>query len=120
MPRDPDTDRDGLTDGWETTTDLENNEYGATDPLNRDSDFNEAIDGGAPEDIVKEKGLLKVEGDIVETAAQEAIAENPQSVDDYRAGKEKALNALVGAVMKKTRGRADAKATREILLAKLG
>ena len=76
--------------------------------------------GGAPEDIVKEKGLLKVEGDIVNTAAQEAIAENPQSVDDYRAGKEKALNALVGAVMKKTRGRADAKAAREILLEKLG
>ena len=76
--------------------------------------------GGAPEDIVKEKGLLKVEGDIVETAAQEAIAENPQSVDDYRAGKEKALNALVGAVMKKTRGRADAKAARDILLEKLG
>ena len=75
---------------------------------------------GAPEDIVKEKGLLKVEGDIVETAAEEAIAENPQSVDDYRAGKEKALNALVGAVMKKTRGRADAKAAREILLEKLG
>ena len=75
--------------------------------------------GGAPEDIVKEKGLLKVEGDIVETAAEEAIAENPQSVDDYRAGKEKALNALVGAVMKKTRGRADARTAREILLEKL-
>ena len=48
------------------------------------------------------------------------VKENPQYVDDYRAGKEKALNALVGAVMKKTRGRADAKAAREILLEKLG
>ncbi|MCK5641962.1 MAG: hypothetical protein KAJ19_14255, partial [Gammaproteobacteria bacterium] len=46
LPRDPDTDRDGLTDGWETTADPENNEYGATDPLNRDSDFDKAIDGG--------------------------------------------------------------------------
>ena len=46
MPRDPDTDRDGLIDGWETTADLENNEYGANDPLNRDSDFDKAIDGG--------------------------------------------------------------------------
>ena len=37
------------------------------------------------------------------------VKENPQSVADYRAGKEKVLNALVGAVMKKTRGRADGK-----------
>ncbi len=75
--------------------------------------------GGAPEDIVKEKGLLKVEGDIVEKAALEAIKENPQAVADYRAGKEKALNSLVGAVMKKTKGRADARAARELLLRKL-
>ena len=46
LPRDPDTDRDGLTEGWEATADPENNEYGATDPLNRDSDFDKAIDGG--------------------------------------------------------------------------
>ena len=48
------------------------------------------------------------------------VKENPQSVADYRAGKEKVLNALVGAVMKKTRGRGDAKAARAILLEKLG
>jgi aspartyl-tRNA(Asn)/glutamyl-tRNA(Gln) amidotransferase subunit B len=76
--------------------------------------------GGSPEDIVKEKGLLKVEGDIVETAALEAIKENPQAVADFKAGKEKALNSLVGAVMKKTKGRADARAAREILVRKLG
>jgi aspartyl-tRNA(Asn)/glutamyl-tRNA(Gln) amidotransferase subunit B len=69
---------------------------------------------------LEKEGLLKVEGDIVETAAEEAIAENSQSVADYRAGKEKALNALVGAVMKKTRGRADARTAREMLLGKLG
>ncbi len=39
---------------------------------------------------------------------------------DYRAGKEKALNSLVGAVMKKTKGRADARTAREVLLEKLG
>ena len=75
--------------------------------------------GGSPDDIVKEKGLLKVEGDIVATAADEAINENPQAVADYRAGKEKALNSLVGAVMKKTKGRADARTAREMLLGKL-
>ncbi len=76
--------------------------------------------GGSPEGIVKEKGLLKVEGDIVETAALEAIKENLQAVADFKSGKEKALNSLVGAVMKKTKGRADARAAREILLKKLG
>lgn len=75
--------------------------------------------GGSPEEIVAEKGLLKVEGDIVETAALEAIKENPQAVADFKAGKEKALNSLVGAVMKKTKGRADARAAREILMRKL-
>ncbi|KPQ44781.1 MAG: aspartyl/glutamyl-tRNA amidotransferase subunit B [Candidatus Methanoperedens nitroreducens] len=76
--------------------------------------------GGSPEEIVKEKGLLKVEGDIVSTAAEEAIKENPVAVSDFKAGKEKALNSLVGSVMKKTKGRADARAAREILLGKLG
>src|SRR3990170_6127548 len=57
--------------------------------------------GGSPEDIVKEKGLVIVEGDIVDIAALEALQENPQAVADYRAGKEKAMNSLVGAVMKK-------------------
>lgn len=75
--------------------------------------------GGTPLQIVKEKGLIKVEGDIVKTAAREAIQENPQAVMDFRAGKEKALNSLVGQVMKKTQGRADARAVREILLENL-
>ena len=76
--------------------------------------------GGTPKEIVKEKGIVKEEGDIVETGALEAIKENPQAVADYKAGKEKALNSLVGAVMKKTKGRADARAVREVLLGKLG
>ncbi len=75
--------------------------------------------GGSPDEIIKEKGLAVVEGDIVETAALEAIKENPQAVADYKAGKEKALNSLVGAVMKKTKGRADARTVREVLMGKL-
>jgi aspartyl-tRNA(Asn)/glutamyl-tRNA(Gln) amidotransferase subunit B len=70
--------------------------------------------------ILEDKGLLKVEGDIVDAAAQEAIKENPQAVADFKAGKEKALNSLVGAVMKKTKGRADARTVREALMGKLG
>lgn len=69
--------------------------------------------------ILEDKGLLKVEGNIVETAALEAIMENPRAVADYKAGKEKAFNRLVGKVMEKLRGRADARSVREILLEKL-
>lgn len=76
--------------------------------------------GGSPDDIVMEKRLLKVEGDIVSTAVLEAINENPQAVTDFKAGKEKALNSLIGSVMKKTKGRADARTAREVLLEKLG
>jgi len=76
--------------------------------------------GGSPEEIIKKKGLVIVAGDIVETAALEAIKENPTAVADYRAGKEKALNSLVGAVMKKTKGGADARTVREVLMEKLG
>ncbi|WP_129598026.1 Asp-tRNA(Asn)/Glu-tRNA(Gln) amidotransferase subunit GatB [Methanohalophilus profundi] len=73
-------------------------------------------EGGSPMDIVKEKGLLKVEGDVVDQAVEEVLKENPEALEDYFAGKEKSLNFLVGQVMKKTRGRADARSVREMML----
>jgi aspartyl-tRNA(Asn)/glutamyl-tRNA(Gln) amidotransferase subunit B len=44
----------------------------------------------------------------VQKAVREAVKENAAAVADYRAGSERALNFIVGAVMKKTRGKADA------------
>ncbi|SES96576.1 aspartyl/glutamyl-tRNA(Asn/Gln) amidotransferase subunit B [Methanococcoides vulcani] len=75
--------------------------------------------GGSPMDVVKEKGLLKVEGDIVTQAVSESIVENEEAVQDYLGGTEKSLNFLVGQVMKKTKGRADARQARELLIAAL-
>jgi len=72
--------------------------------------------GGTPAAIVKEKGLIKVEEDIVTKAVTEVLEENPEALQDYLGGKEKSLNFLVGQVMKKTAGRSDAKTTREMLL----
>jgi len=72
--------------------------------------------GGTPLDIVNEKGLLRVEDDVVTRAVSEVIGENVPAVEDYLAGKEQSLNFLVGQVMKKTRGRADAREVRETLL----
>lgn len=67
--------------------------------------FEENID---PEKYVEEKGLKTVndEGALRKTI-EEVIAANPQSVEDYRNGKEKALGFLVGQTMKAMKGKAD-------------
>lgn len=61
-----------------------------------------------PEQYVEEKGLKTVhdEGALLK-AVEEVIAGNPQSVADYRGGKEKALGFLVGQTMKAMKGKAD-------------
>ena len=63
--------------------------------------------GGSPQEIIKARGLGKAEDDAVQKAVQEAVAENAAAIADYRAGSERALNFIVGQVMKKTRGKAD-------------
>ena len=64
--------------------------------------------GGSPQEIVKALGLGRAEDDAVQKAVKEAVAESAAAVADYRAGSERALNFIVGAVMKKTRGKASA------------
>ncbi len=61
-----------------------------------------------PEKYVEEKGLKTVndEGALRKTV-EEVIANNPQSVEDYRNGKEKAIGFLVGQTMKAMKGKAD-------------
>ncbi|HSD58589.1 MAG TPA: Asp-tRNA(Asn)/Glu-tRNA(Gln) amidotransferase subunit GatB, partial [Methanotrichaceae archaeon] len=63
--------------------------------------------GGSPQEIVKDRGLGKAEDEAVVKAVKEAVAESSAAVADYKAGGEKALNYIVGQVMKKTRGKAD-------------
>jgi len=59
--------------------------------------------------IVTRLGLTKTTGDTaaISAAIEEVISENPKALGDYRNGGSKALNFLVGQVMKKTRGKAD-------------
>ncbi|WNY23997.1 Aspartyl/glutamyl-tRNA(Asn/Gln) amidotransferase subunit B [Methanimicrococcus hongohii] len=76
-------------------------------------------EGGKPADIVKAKGLAMVADDFIATAAKEAIAESPDAVADYKAGTEKALNFIVGKVMQKAKGKADARLAREMVLKEL-
>jgi aspartyl-tRNA(Asn)/glutamyl-tRNA(Gln) amidotransferase subunit B len=56
----------------------------------------------------------------LEAIVDEVLAANPKSVEEFRAGKEKALNALVGQVMKASRGKANPTQVNEVLRSKLG
>ncbi|MBD5475212.1 MAG: Asp-tRNA(Asn)/Glu-tRNA(Gln) amidotransferase subunit GatB [Lachnospiraceae bacterium] len=69
-----------------------------------------------PEQYVEEKGLKTVndEGALRKTI-EEVIAGNPQSVEDYRNGKEKAIGFLVGQTMKAMKGKADPAAVNQML-----
>jgi aspartyl-tRNA(Asn)/glutamyl-tRNA(Gln) amidotransferase subunit B len=76
--------------------------------------------GKAPGDIVKEKGLLQVsDAGALEGFIEEAIAKNPKSVADFKAGNDAAINFLKGQVMKLSKGKANPQLVGEILLHKL-
>ena len=79
-----------------------------------------AATGKAADVIVKEKGLVQVsDTGLIEKAVENAIAANPVAVAEFKAGKQKAVGALVGAVMKETGGKANPKVVNEILQKKL-
>ena len=71
--------------------------------------------------IVREKGLGQIsdEGALLQVV-EDVIATNPQSVEDYRAGKEKAIGFLVGQIMKATKGQANPGLVNKLLKDKLG
>ncbi|MBO8126255.1 MAG: Asp-tRNA(Asn)/Glu-tRNA(Gln) amidotransferase subunit GatB [Firmicutes bacterium] len=76
--------------------------------------------GKDPDDIVKEKGLAQISDTAeLEKVVAEVIAANPQSVEDFRNGKDRAIGFLVGQVMKATKGRANPKLVNELLRKKL-
>jgi aspartyl-tRNA(Asn)/glutamyl-tRNA(Gln) amidotransferase subunit B len=76
---------------------------------------------GSPDEVVAARGLVVVSDDAALGAAvDEAIAAHPDIADKVRAGKVAAAGALVGAVMKATRGQADAARVRELILDRLG
>lgn len=75
--------------------------------------FTEDID---PEKYVEEKGLKSMnDEEALRATIQEVINSNPQAVEDYHNGKQKAIGALVGQTMKATQGKADPGAVNKIL-----
>jgi aspartyl-tRNA(Asn)/glutamyl-tRNA(Gln) amidotransferase subunit B len=79
------------------------------------------LDGeGDPASVMAARGLELVADDgALAAAVDAAIAANPDVAEKVRDGKHQAVGALIGAVMKQMRGKADAAAARELLLARL-
>lgn len=74
----------------------------------------------SPKQLVKDLGLEQVsDTGAIEKFVDEAIAENPQSVADYKAGKDKAIGFLVGQIMKKSKGKANPGMVQQLLKQKL-
>ncbi len=72
--------------------------------------------GGDPSQIIEEKNLMQMEDDTeLETVIQDILAKNQQSVDDFKAGKDRALQFLVGQVMKETKGKANPAKAMELI-----
>jgi aspartyl-tRNA(Asn)/glutamyl-tRNA(Gln) amidotransferase subunit B len=79
------------------------------------------LSGKMPGAIVEEKGIqppISDEG-ALQRIIEEVIASNPKAASDYRAGKVNALQALIGQVMKQTRGQAKADSVRTLLVKQL-
>ena len=71
--------------------------------------------------VIDAKGLKQMnDSGALEAIVAEVIAANAKSVDEYRAGKDKAFNALVGQVMKASKGKANPAQASELLKQKLG
>ncbi len=86
----------------------------------------EALEGvlageGSPAEVVESRGLAVVSDESALVAAVDAaIAANPGVVEKIRGGKAQAAGALIGAVMKEMRGKADAARVRELVVERVG
>ncbi|KDR29578.1 glutamyl-tRNA amidotransferase [Caballeronia grimmiae] len=79
-----------------------------------------ATDEGAADRIIEAKGLKQIsDTGALEAIIDEVLAANQKSVDEFRAGKEKAFNALIGQAMKATKGKANPQQVNELLKKKL-
>lgn len=76
--------------------------------------------GRDPAEIVKEQGLVQIsDNTILEDAVSRIIHENPKSVSDYFQGKEAVVGFFIGQIMRETKGTANPKIAREIVISHL-
>jgi aspartyl-tRNA(Asn)/glutamyl-tRNA(Gln) amidotransferase subunit B len=76
-------------------------------------------EGGDPATVVESKGLGRAGEDELGAIVDRAIADNADAVEKIKAGKEAAIGAIVGAVMRETKGRADGGEVQRLIRARL-
>ena len=77
-------------------------------------------EGATADEVIERQGLKQItDTGAIEKLVDDVIAANPGNVAEFRAGKEKAFNALVGQVMKAAKGKANPQQVNELLKAKL-
>lgn len=78
--------------------------------------FDDVMAGRMPKDVVEEKGMVQIsdDGALVDIINQ-VLDANPQSIEDFKNGKKRAMGFLVGQVMKASKGKANPKRTNELL-----
>jgi len=75
---------------------------------------------GGVDQVVEKRGLKQIsDTGAIEKLVDEVLAKNAKQVEDYRAGKEKAFNSLVGQVMKASQGKANPAQVNELLRKRL-
>jgi aspartyl-tRNA(Asn)/glutamyl-tRNA(Gln) amidotransferase subunit B len=77
-----------------------------------------AAGGGDPAAIAAARGFEAMDAGALESMVDDAIAAQPAAWEKYRAGEDKAAGALVGHVMKVSKGQADGRAVTALLLAR--
>ena len=77
-------------------------------------------DNGVVDALIEEKGLKQIsDAGAIEKLIDQVLAENQKSVEEYRSGKEKAFNSLIGQIMKVSKGKANPAQVNQILKDKL-
>ncbi|TML36814.1 MAG: Asp-tRNA(Asn)/Glu-tRNA(Gln) amidotransferase subunit GatB [Actinobacteria bacterium] len=79
-----------------------------------------AAEGGDPEAIAAERSLEMAGGDEIAEIVERALEQNADAVEQVRSGNQKAIGAIVGAVMRETKGRADGGEVQRLIREKIG
>jgi len=83
--------------------------------------FEEMYNGGeTPQEVISKKGLKQINNtEELEKITDEVIAKNPDAVNQYKAGKSKAISYLIGQIMARTQGKANPQIVSELIIKKL-
>jgi aspartyl-tRNA(Asn)/glutamyl-tRNA(Gln) amidotransferase subunit B len=77
-------------------------------------------EGATADEVIDKQGLKQItDSGAIESLVDEVLAANPANVAEFKAGKEKAFNALVGQVMKAAKGKANPQQVNDLLKQKL-